>query len=186
MAAATGADLVWRVKLGLRLPVLRRLPDGSYLSRVYPSNRKDRKGHDGSRVRVIEYTLGAAPATDAIVYRLITTILDATAAPAEDLAAVYHGRWEIESVFDEFKTHQRGAGVVLRSKTADGVVQEVYGYLLTHFAIRSLMHDAALEADEDAHRLSFLATLHIVRRKLTGYHALSPTRHSAPSPLRHR
>lgn len=185
-AAATGADLLWRVKTGLRLPVLRRLSDGSYLSRVYPSRRSGRKGDEGMQVRVVEYTLDGAPDTDSVVYRLITTILDVTAAPAEDLAALYHERWEIESVFDEFKTHQRGAGVVLRSKTADGVVQEVYGYLLTHFAIRSLMHDAALQADEDPDRLSFLATLHIVRRKLTGYRAFSPTRHSAPSPLRHR
>lgn len=187
-AADTGADLLWRVKVSLNLPMLERLPDGSYLSRIYPSQRSRRKSHQGMPVRVIEYTLDAAETDGAspTLYRLITTVLDADMAPAAQLAPLYHERWEIESVFDEFKTHQRGPGVVLRSKTPDGVVQEVYGYLLTHFAIRSLMHDAALEADEDPDHLSFLRTLHIVRRKLSGRQAFSPTRHSTPSPLRHR
>ncbi|MBE3072899.1 MAG: IS4 family transposase, partial [Acidobacteria bacterium] len=117
-ARATGADLLWRIKRNARLPVERALPDGSYLSTVYASERDRRQQADGVRVRVMEYHL--AGVTDAeSLYRLVTTLLDPTAAPAEELAALYHERWEIETALDELKTHLRGAQVVLRSKTPD-------------------------------------------------------------------
>jgi hypothetical protein len=175
-AAATGAALVWRVRQDLHLPVRECLADGSYRSRVYPDARARQRDRDGRDVRVIEYTLGEAvpgePAPPG--YRLITTLLDPAAAPAAELAALYHERWEIEQVFDELKTHQRGPRMVLRSKTPEGVQQETYGYLLAHFAIRRLMHDAAVRAETDPDRLSFTHTLHVVRRQLGGPPPFSP------------
>jgi len=173
-AEATGADLVWRVKQDLQLPVLQRLPDGSYLSRVHRV-KADRKDPQNWRtVRVICYTVEGA-ADDEPCYRLITTILDPQRAPAEELAALYHERWEIETAFDQFKTHLRGGHIVLRSKTPDLVRQEFYGFLLAHFAIRGLMHEAALKADEDPDRLSFVHSLRVVRRHVMQASAFSPS-----------
>jgi hypothetical protein len=172
-AAATGADLLWRGKQNLRLPCEQRLPDGSYLSRIYPSEQDRRHGRQGVIVRVIEYTLDGVPGAEP-VYRLLTTILDPTAAPAADLAALYHERWEIETAFDELKTHLRGARIVLRSKTPDLVHQEFYGLLLAHFAVRGLMHEAALTAGEDPDHLSFLHAVRVIRRKLPRFTALPP------------
>ena len=172
-ASATGADLLWRVKQTLRLPVEQRLPDGSYLSRIYPSQQDRRHGRQGVGVRVLEYTLAGVPGAEPR-YRLLTTLLDPAGAPATELAALYHERWEIETAFDELKTHLRGARIVLRSKTPDLVRQEFYGLLLAHFAIRGLMHEAALQAGEDPDRLSFLHAVRVIRRKLAGFVALPP------------
>ncbi len=104
----------------------------------------------------------------------MTTILDPAEGPAEELAALYHERWEIEGALDELKTHRRGARMVLRSKTPDLVRQEFYGLLLAHFAIRGLMHEAALQAGEDPDRLSFVHAVRVIRRKLPLYGAISP------------
>src|SRR3990172_1835633 len=151
-ARFTGSDLLWRVKKNLRLPCEERLPDGSYLSRVYASTKDQRHHKDGVVVRVIEYMLEGVPGAEPI-YRLLTTILSYEAAPAVELAALYHERWEIETALDELKTHLRGSKIVLRSKTPDLVRQEFYGLMLAHFAVRGLMHEAALKADEDPDRL---------------------------------
>ena len=124
-------------------------------------------------VRVIEYRLDGVAAAEPL-YRLVTTILDPDQAPARELAALYHERWEIETALDELKTHLRGARIVLRSKTPDLVRQEFYGLILAHFAIRGLMHEAALQADEDPDRLSFLHAVRVVRRKLAAFGALPP------------
>ena len=174
-AAATGADLLWRGKQNLRLPCEQRLPDGSYLSRIYPSAQDRRHGRQGVVVRVLEYTLDGVPGAEP-VYRLLTTILDPAAAPATELAALYHERWEIETAFDELKTHLRGARIVLRSKTPDLVHQEFYGLLLAHFAIRGLMHEAALTAGKDPDHLSFLHAVRVIRRTLPRFAALPPGR----------
>src|SRR5208283_880864 len=117
-AAKTGSDLLWRVRQNARLEVDRRLPDGSYLSRIYASTKDRRKQRNAVVVRVIEYRLKDVPGAEPI-YRLITTILDPAAAPAKELAALYHERWEIETALDELKTHLRGARIVLRSKTPE-------------------------------------------------------------------
>ena len=158
-ARATGADLLWRVKKHLRLPCRQRLADGSYLSVVYPSAR-DRR-HDTAGVT--EYTL---PGDAEDLYRVVTSILDPAQAPAGELAALYHERWEIETALDELKTHLRGATIVLRSKTPDLVRQEFYGLLLAHFAIRGLMHEAAVTVGIDPDRLSFVHAVRVIRRKL--------------------
>jgi hypothetical protein len=179
-AAATGADLLWRVKRNLRLPREAALADGSYLTTVYRSGKDRRRRTNGLRVRVIEYRLeGVAEAEP--LYRLVTTILDPVQAPAETLAALYHERWEIEGALDELKTHLRGARVVLRSKTPELVRQEFWGLLLAHFAVRGLMHEAALRADEDPDRLSFQHAVRVVRRQLARFAALPPSGQAQPA-----
>jgi Insertion element 4 transposase N-terminal/Transposase DDE domain len=172
-ACATGAALLWRIKKNIRLPCAKRLPDGSYLTAIYPSDKDRRHRTNGVRVRVIEYRLAGIAGAEPL-YRLVTTILDPDQAPAWELAALYHERWEIETALDELKTHLRGARIVLRSKTPDLVRQEFYGLILAHFAIRSLMHEAALQADEDPDRLSFLHAVRVVRRKLAAFGAFPP------------
>lgn len=168
-AAATGADLLWRVKNAAVLPVVEQLPDGSYLSRIYAARDK-RRHADPITVRVVEYTLAGQPT----VYRLITTILDPGQAPAPELAALYAQRWEFETSLDELKTHQGAPRMVLRSQTPDGVQQEIYGFLLVHYAIRTLMHQAARDVGIDPDRVSFTRTLRLVRRQVTAQAALSP------------
>src|ERR1700676_1516214 len=173
-AAATGADLLWRVRKNIHLPCEKRLPDGSYLSRIYPSQRDQRRGRNGIVVRVIEYRLEGVEGAEPL-YRLATTIPGHELAPANELAALYHERWEIETAFDELKTHLRGSRIVLRSKTPDLVRQEFYGLVMAHFAVRGLMHEAALRADEEPDRLSFLHAVRVVRRKLTVFSAIPPS-----------
>jgi len=172
-AKSSGAELLWRVKNNLRLPVEERLVDGSYLSRIYPSQKDQRHRTNGVLVRVIEYQLEGVPGAE-LFYRLLSTILDPEKAPAKELAALYHERWEIETAFDELKTHLRGSKIVLRSKTPDLVRQEFYGLLMAHFAVRGLMHEAALKAQEDPDRLSFIHAVRVVRRKLHVFHAIPP------------
>jgi hypothetical protein len=164
-ARATGAQLVWRVKRNARLKPLVRFADGSYSARIYPSSADRKYDRQGITVRVVDYKLKNVPGADP-VYRLITTILSPEDAPAQELAALYHERWEIETAFGELKTHLRGAQIVLRSKTPDLVVQELYGLLMAHFAVRSLMHEAALQADVDPDELSFVHSVRVIRRKL--------------------
>lgn len=173
-AQATGADLLWRGKKHLRLEKQQRLADSSYLSRIYPSERDWRHKTRGIEVRVIEYEIDGI--TDAEpFYRLVTTILDPGAAPAEELAALYHERWEIEGALAELKTHLRGSRIVLRSKTPELVRQEFYGLVMAHFAIRGLMHEAALQADEDPDRLSYTHAVRVIRRKLPQAAATPPS-----------
>jgi len=173
-AAATGADLLWRVRKNIHLPCEKRLPDGSYLSRIYSSQQDQRRERNGIVVRVIEYRLEGVEGAEPL-YRLATTILDHELAPAVELAALYHERWEIETAFDELKTHLRGAHMVLRSKTPDLVRQEFYGLLMAHYAVRGLMHEAALRADKDPDRLSFLHAVRVVRRKMAAFGAIPPS-----------
>ena len=171
-ARGTGADLLWRVKDNLILDAVKDLPDGSWLADVFDSTA-DRRRQRPSRVRVIEYTVedGREPTGP---FRLVTTILDHRKAPAAQLAAAYAQRWEIETGFDELKTHQRGARAVLRSKSPDLVTQEIWGHLCCHYAIRSLMLDAAEHAGHDPDRVSFVAALRISRRSIAQQGAFPP------------
>jgi len=173
-ATATGSELVWRVKKNLNLPCMKRLRDGSYLSKIYPSDKARRHDKDGIVVRVIEYRLEGVAAAEPF-YRLLTTILNPDAAPAEELAVLYHERWEIENALDEFKTHLRGSTIVLRSKRPDLVYQEFYAFMMAYFAIRAIMHEAALKADEDPDRLSFVHAVRVIRRKLPVFIAIPPS-----------
>ena len=172
-ALATNAQLLWRIKKNAVLACDKRLADGSYLSRIYPCERDRRHQTNAIAVRVIDYRLeGVADAEP--IYRLLTSVLDPQQAPAQELAALYHERWEIETALDELKTHLRGAKIVLRSKTPDLVRQEFYGLLMAHFAVRALMHEAALTANVDPDRLSFIHAVRVVRRKLPAFNAIPP------------
>jgi hypothetical protein len=173
-ASSTGAELLWRTRQNARLEVERQFPDGSYLSRIYSSTSDRRNQRKAIAVRVIDYRLEGVDDAEPI-YRLITTILNPKQAPAEELAALYHERWEIETALDELKTHLRGAQIVLRSKTPELVRQEFYGLLMVHFAIRGLMHEAALRADEDPDRISFMHSARVVQRRMARFVAIPPS-----------
>jgi hypothetical protein len=163
-AKETGADLLWRMKDNIRLEAVKDLPDGSWLAEVFHSTKDTRRRHPVT-VRVVEYTVddGREPTGP---FRLITTILDHRKASAGELAGAYTQRWEIETAFDELKTHQRGPRAVLRSKSPDLVTQEIWGHLCCHYAIRALMFDAAAHAGRDPDRVSFVAALRISRRSI--------------------
>ena len=189
-AAGTGADLLWRVRTDTDLAVTEELPDGSYLSllmdprlaakrrsqlaqNVNPPHPVEVTGHV---VRVIEYQVQGRGPQAPETYRLITTIVDPVDASALELADAYHHRWELESSFDEIKTHQRGGGVVLRSKSPEMVRQEIYSLFLTHYAIRELMVQAAEGTDEtDLERMSFTRSLRVIRRQVADQAAFSPS-----------
>jgi hypothetical protein len=165
-AAGTGADLLWRVKTTLRPRHVETLSDGSWLARIIATSGTSRAHTPPLTVRVIDYTIDDGR-DNPEQYRLLTTILDPDQASATDLATAYTQRWEIESVFDELKTHQRGPRAVLRSKSPDLVQQELWGHLCCHFAIRTLMLDTAMQSGHDPDRISFVAALRITRRSLS-------------------
>ncbi|HET8977298.1 MAG TPA: IS4 family transposase [Solirubrobacteraceae bacterium] len=173
-ARSTGAQLLWRVQSTVGLPREQTLPDGSYLTSIYPV--KDRRAkREGQPARVIEYQLDdPGRQHNDTRYRLITTILDPEQAPGDELAPLYAQRWEVEGALDELKVHQRGPRVVLRSKTPDGAIQEMYGYLCVHYAIRWLMHTIATDAGHDPDRLSFTRTLRAARRTTASHAGFSP------------
>jgi len=189
-AADSGAALLWRVKADLTLPVLELLPDESYSSvLVNPKIRGKaraalieaaRAGQDldedqARYVRVIEYEV---PDRDGDgkgeLIALVTTITQMAAAPGPLLAKAYHERWEHETGNRQLKTYLRGPGRVLRSKSPDMVRQEIYGYLLTHYAISALICKAATEAGVDPDRVKFKRTVRIVRRRAADPAAFPP------------
>jgi len=176
-AAATGADLLWRLRANQVLPCQKRLPDGSYLSCLYASPKQRRHDENGVLVRVIDYRLQGVPEAEPL-YRLVTTLLDPEAAPAAELAALYHERWESEGIFAELKVTLPGARLMLRSRRVDLVEQELYGLLLVHIALRQLIYEASRRAGCDPDKLSFLHAVRIVRRHLPFHAAFSPS--SAP------
>jgi hypothetical protein len=175
-AKQTGADLLFRVSSSLKLPVLHRLPDESYLSAITakgigtPATLSEARWRapagQAILVRVVEYQITDRP--DSEVYRLITTITDWHDALAPDLAAAYHQRWEFEIALDEIETHQIAHSRVLRSKSPQMVRQEIWGILLAHYAVRTLMVEAAHDADIDPDRLSFIRSLRVIRREAEG------------------
>ncbi len=164
-AIGTGADLLWRIRTDRNGPqpqFVENLPDGSWLAVLRRSTGAAQRALPAMTVRVIDYTIDDGrdhPGS----YRLFTTILDPSDASATELAAAYQQRWEIELAFDELKTHQRGPRTVLRSKSPNLVLQEIWGHLCCHYAIRSLMSDAAVHAGHDPDRTSFVTALRIAR-----------------------
>ena len=147
------------------------LSDGSYICTIYKEDSDKKRKLNGIQVRVIRYRVKGFREE----YRLVTSILDPAKAPAEELAALYHERWEIETSYGELKTRLRGADVILKSQKSVLVKQEFYGFLLSYFAIRGIMHEAALKANEDPDRLSFLHSVQVIRRKLPHFVAFSPS-----------
>jgi hypothetical protein len=171
-AQATGCDLLWRATSVMKPRVVEALPDGSFLAELRPSGNAGRKA-DPLPIRVVEYRIDDGRHNDE-VYRLFTTILDPDDVSATDLAAAYTQRWEIESAFDELKVHQRGARTVLRSKSPELALQEVWGHLCCHYAIRTLMWEAADQGGVDPDRVSFTAALRIARRSISLARDFSP------------
>jgi hypothetical protein len=161
---AQGADFLGRMPKNVKFPVDKVLEDGSYLSWINPDGKSRKKGAAKIRVRVIEYTIDNDK--EATIYRLITSLTDIVAFPAELLAMEYHRRWEVESTIDELKVHLLGRKTLIRSQNPREVVQEIYGWLLGHWAVRSLMFQVAEEAEISPLRLSFTGTLDVVRRAI--------------------
>lgn len=172
-ACQTGAQLLWRVSHQVCLPVFQRLSDGSYLSKIYPRAYDRQIDRRGVWVRVVDYRLPKVQGKEPS-YRLITTLLDTQTAPAAELAALYHERWEIESAFAELKTYLRGRRMILRSQGPELVLQEFYGLLLAHFIVRQLLHEAACQAHRDPDELSFVHAVRVLRRKLPQLVAAPP------------
>lgn len=174
-AIATGVDLLWRAKSNMKPRLIESLDDGSWLANFKASGNAGRNT-EGVTIRVIDYEIddGRGPSE---AFRLFTTLLDPDEAPAVELAYAYSQRWEIELCFGELKTHQRGAKAVLRSKSPALVEQEIWGHLCCHYAIRTLMFEAAIDADVDPDRVSFVAALRITRRSLSQARGFSPSAH---------
>lgn len=147
--------------------------DGSWLGELRANNTKLNTEH--VVVRVIDYTIDDGRGAPMGPFRLFTTMVDPDEVTATELAAAYAQRWEIESVFDELKTHQRGSKMVLRSKSPALVQQEIWGHLCCHYAIRTLMFEAARNVDVDPDRVSFVAALRITRRSLSQARDFSPS-----------
>src|SRR5436853_414447 len=174
-ARRRGAHVLSRLPAHVKPQRVRTLADGSYLAYLHPSDYRRRKHGERVLVRVITYTI-SDPALPGYgeEHRVITTLLNARLAPAREVACAYHERWEIEIVIDEIDTHQRLVGRTLRSLTPVGVIQELYGVLLAHYAVRVLMHEAAVQADLDPDRLSFVHALEIVRDAVAEFQMIAP------------
>jgi|SRR6266496_200689 len=199
-AAATGAALLWRAPTQLRLPVVRVLEDGTWLTVVMdPAIRGARReailaaaraGNDLAELpdavgehgwpaarlaRVVEYDVPDREGNGTgEVITLITTITDPADARADELAVAYHERWEEETANDQLKTHLRGPGKVLRSRLPDLVYQEIWAYLIVHHAISALIAKASAAADLDPDRISFAKALRLIRRTATGTADIPP------------
>ncbi len=176
---ARGTKLLTRLKGNLILRPIQRLPDGSFLAKIYPSPRDRDRDRDGIVVRVIEYTLNDPERTGhGETHRLATNLFDHTRFPAMELACYYHERWEEELVFDEQKTHQDprrpSKPTHLRSQTPAGVEQELYALSLGHFVVRALMLEAAQQESLDVDRLSFTGCLQILQARLPECDSITP------------
>jgi hypothetical protein len=169
------AHVLARLPSSVKPKLVRRLPDGSYLAYLCPTDYRRRKGGEQLLVRIIEYTI-TDPAVEGYGqrHRLVTTLLDHQACPALELACAYHERWEIELVIDEIDTHQRLAGRPLRSLKPVGVIQELYALLIAHYVVRYLMHEAALQATLDPDRLSFTHALNVIQDAIPEFQMTEP------------
>lgn len=143
------------------------MDDGSYLSWIHPDGKSKKKGGSKILVRVIEYTIDSGQGKHS--YRLITSLLDIGPVPAIFLATEYHQRWEIANTIDELKTHLKGRKTPIRSLQPRAVVQEIYGWLLAHYAVRHLMFTAAQYAGISPLRLGFTGTLTVLRRAIVDF-----------------
>lgn len=171
-AIATGADLIWRAKSNAKPRRIKTFDDGSWLAELRRNNAKPDTEH--VVIRVVEYTVDDGRGEEMGPFRLFTTLTDPDEVPAVDIADTYRQRWEIETAFAELKTHQRGPKMVLRSKSPALVHQEIWGHLCCHFAIRTLMLEAAHVGGVDPDRVSFTAALNIGRRSLSQARGFSP------------
>lgn len=162
-----GSHLLGRLQHHMIFKPMETFRDSSFLAKLYPSPYARSKNEGGILVRIIEYTI-----TNPLLpgfgekHRLITSLLDAELYPAQELIVLYHERWEIEIEYDEIKTHMIGKTPTLRSKTPLGCLQEIYGLLIAHMAVRTLMAEAASKWDLDPDRLSFTGALQVISRAI--------------------
>lgn len=171
---ASGANLLARIQAGTVFRPIRNLPDGSFLANLYPSPTSRRKDQHGILVRIIDYTLNdPARPGHRQRHRLMTTLLNPQLYPAKELICLYHERWEIEIGLDEIKVHQNDNRLVVRSRTPQGVIQEVFGIMLVHFAVCHLRHEAALTIDVDPDRISFVHALRVIQRAIPAFQKAS-------------
>lgn len=195
LAAGTGAGLIWRIKKNLVFPPVKVLPDGSFHSVMRTPAENVRHGQarasgrvlaespKGHLVRIIEYTVtvedrGGGTRTEP--FRLVTTLLDHEQAPAPQVAAVYHQRWEIENSYSELKTRLRGASFILRSRSPELVRQELFAFLTVYQALCALKAEAAQAAGIDPDRISFTVTVRVARDHASAARpGLSPARQQA-------
>ena len=170
-----GAHALGRLPAHVKPKVIAQLPDNSQLAYLYPSDSPRRKRGEHLVVRLIEYTLNdpALPGYGE-THRLVTTLLEPSRAPAVELVCAYHERWELEVLIDETDTHQRLADRPLRSRKPLGVIQELYALLIVHYAIRSLMHEAAVHNDLDPDRLSFVHALRVIQDAVPEFQMIAP------------
>ncbi len=167
-----GCDYLGRVPANVKFSVAQVLDDGSYLSWIAPDGKSKKKGCTKIQVRVIEYTIDTDGGEQ--TYRLITSLMDTARFPALLLATEYHQRWEIENTIDELKTHLNGRKTPIRSLKPREVIQEVYGWLLGHYAVRCLMFTAAQQAGISPLRLGNTCTLNVLRRAIPDFHDIQP------------
>ena len=176
-----GTKLLVRIKKNLILRPIERLPDGSFLAKIYLTEWARHRDREGIVIRVIEYTLNDPQRTgDGELHRLATNLFDHAMFPAVKLVCMYHERWEEELVFDEQKTHldprRAEKPTHLRSQTPAGVEQELHALSLGHFVVRTLMAEAAQQERVDVDRLSFTGCLHILQARLPECDSTTPQR----------
>lgn len=169
---ARGSHYLGRIPANVKFEVEKVLDDGSYLSLIYPDSKSKKKGGKELYVRVIEYTIDTD--SEQQTYRLITSLFDLALFPALLLAKEYHQRWEVENTIDELKTHLNGRKTPIRSLKPRLVVQEIYGWLLGHYAVRCLMFTAAQQAGISPLGLGFTGTLKVIRRAIPDFQDIQP------------
>ena len=175
LAVTQGAQVLARLPRHVKPQRLRRLYDGSYLATIRPHAYTRRKQGECLLVRIIEYTITDPNLPHSgEIHRLLTTLRDPERCPALELACAYHERWEIELVIDEIDTHQRLADRPLRSLKPVGVIQELYALLIAHYALRCLMHQAAVQAQIDPDRLSFTHALKVLQAAIPEFQMTAP------------
>jgi len=168
-----GCDYLGRLPANVKFEVVKVLEDGSYLSWIAPDRKSNKKGATKIQVRIVEYTIDSD--TEPQTYRLITSLVDLALFPAGLLAAEYHQRWEVENTIDELKTHLNARKTPIRSLQPRQVVQEIYGWLLAHWAVRCLMFHASEQAGIPPLRLGFTGTLNVIRRAIPQFQQSQPT-----------
>ena len=172
-ALAQKCHILGRIPKNVKFPLVQELADGSYLSWINPDRKSKKKGATRIQVRVIEYLI--LEQGEEVIYRLITDLIDYELFPSLILADEYHWRWEIENTLSEFKTHLNGRKTPIRSKKPKLVVQEIYGWLLAHWAVRSLIFRASSTTDKSPLRFSFTGTLRIFRRAISQFQQALPS-----------
>jgi len=169
------AHFLGRLPANVKPKMVQALPDGTYLAYIYPADYQRKKRGEHLLVRVIEYTIDDPNRPGhGERHRLITSLLAPDLYPAHILACEFHQRWEVEVSIDEVDTHQRLPNLPLRSQKPVGVIQEAYGLLITHYAVRSVMHDAAVQAGLDPDRLSFVNAVRVICDAISEFQMTTP------------